>query len=95
MKKKKGVWFSLFHEHEHNHNFHNLQPILDCNMLKFKLKYQQFKNGKTKLVSELASLLFLNKRVSFFGTPGSTSTSRSQVVPSNVITPLNSCFRET
>ena len=54
----------------HSHNFHNLPSILDCNIPKLKLKHQQLKNGKTKLVSELVSLLFSSKRVDFFGTPG-------------------------
>ena len=34
-----------------SHNFHDLQPILDCSTPKVKLKYQQFKIDKTKLVS--------------------------------------------
>ena len=55
----------------HSHTFHSLQPILNCNIPKFKFKYQQFKTGETKLVYELVFLLFSNKRVSFFGTPGS------------------------
>ena len=41
---------------------------MDCNIPKFKLKHQQFKNGKTKLVSELVFLLFLGKCVAFFET---------------------------
>ena len=40
-------------------------------MPEFKLRHQQFKNGKTKLVSKLVLLLFSNKRVAFFGIPGS------------------------
>ena len=39
-------------------------------MPKFKLKHQQFKTSKIKLVSELVFLLFSCKRVAFFnGTP--------------------------
>ena len=38
-------------------------------MLNFKLRYQQFKNSKTKLVSKLVLLLFSNKRVAFLGHP--------------------------
>ena len=34
-------------------------------MQQFKLKHQQFKNGKTKLVSELVFLQLSNKRVAF------------------------------
>ena len=48
-----------------NHNFHNLQPILDCIIPKFKLKHQQLKAGKTKLGSWLVSLLFLWNPVEF------------------------------
>ena len=55
-----------------SHNFFNLQLILDCNIPKFKLKHQQFKNSETKLVIELVFLLLSNKGVAFLGTPGST-----------------------
>ena len=34
-------------------NLQNLQPILDCNTPKIKLKHQQFQNGKAKFVSTL------------------------------------------
>ena len=40
------------------------------------LKHQQFKNSKTKLVNELVFMLFLNKCVAFFGTPGMTTGKR-------------------
>ena len=43
--------------------------ILDYNIPKFKLKHQQFKNGNAKILSELAFLLFLNKRIAFLGHP--------------------------
>ena len=43
--------------------------MLDCNISKCKLKHQQFKKGKIIVICELLFLLFLNKRVAFFGTP--------------------------
>ena len=64
--------FHFFHKSEihtapgHSYNFHNLQPILDYNIQKFALKYHQYKNGKTRLVSLLIFILFSNKRAAFF-----------------------------
>ena len=54
-----------------SYNFSNLQPILNCNIPKFKLKHQHFKKDKMNLSSELVFLLFSNKRVEVFGTTGS------------------------
>ena len=53
-----------------SYKFFNLQPILDCNIAKFKLRHQKFKNGKIKLVSEFFFAIFKQTCVAFLGTPG-------------------------
>ena len=51
LKKRDGVWFSLFHKFEllTATTFLKLDLILDCNIPKFKLKYQQIRNGRANV----------------------------------------------
>ena len=68
LKKKEGVSISLFHD------FEFLIAITFQLTTDFGLQYtkiQQLKNCKTKLVSDISRFAIFNKRVAFFGTPGS------------------------
>ena len=63
---EKMVWFSLFNKFEllTAITFIIYNRFLDFNIPKFKLKYQQFKNGKSKVVSETVFLfdqIFLSR----------------------------------
>ena len=42
--------------------------MLDCNIPKFRMKHQQFKNGKIKLASELVFLAIFEQTYSFWNT---------------------------
>ena len=53
-----------------SHSMVNFQPILDCFIPNFKLKYEDSKNINTDCVSTVIFNLHQIKRRAFYGTPG-------------------------
>ena len=68
LKKKEGVWFSLFHESE----LPTAITFIIATDVGLQVKVSTIQNGKPKLVSELVFFLFSNKCVNSFGTPSMT-----------------------
>ena len=53
-----------------SHSLANFQPILDCVIPNFKLKYENLDNIKAGCVNTVVFNLHHIKRRAFFGTPG-------------------------
>ena len=70
----------------------NFQPILDCFVPNFKLKYEDSENIKTDRVNTVVFNLHQIKRRAFFGTPG---TSKVCDVTNLINFDLFLCFMST
>ena len=53
----------------------NFQPILDCFIPEFKLKYDELENIKTDRVNTVVFNLYEIQQLKFFRTPGIVNTS--------------------